>query len=44
MTRWKPLVLATALTLSTAAPATAAQTGGPGPDASAAPGCAWQPP
>jgi len=46
MTHWKPLVLAAALALSTAAPATAAQTGGPGRDASAAPAvpdCAWQP-
>ncbi|MFC7894127.1 hypothetical protein [Streptomyces sp. NPDC057381] len=48
MTHWKSLVLATALALalSTAAPATAAQTGGPGratPAAPAVPDCAWHP-
>lgn len=46
MTHWKSLVLAATLALSTAAPATAAQTGGPGraaPAAPAVPDCAWHP-
>ncbi|NED35778.1 hypothetical protein [Streptomyces sp. SID8499] len=54
MRYWKPLVLATALALSTAAPATAAQAGPPRPPASAepttpasaepaTPDCAWHP-